>query len=57
MHSYGVSEVLRLKLGERHRLVGLDTWGVVSERRQHTDAASPSDERDIVRVSEDYDRP
>ncbi len=56
MRSYGAGEVLRLKLGERHRLIGLQTWGVVAEIWQHTDAASPSDEIDIVRVSDDYDR-
>lgn len=56
MHSYGAGEVLRLGLGERHRLIGLETWGVVAEIWQHTDAASPSDELDIVRVCDDYDR-
>jgi mannose-6-phosphate isomerase len=56
MRSYAVGEILRLELGERHRLVGLATWGVVAEIWQHTDAASPSDERDIVRVADDYDR-
>jgi mannose-6-phosphate isomerase len=56
MRSYGSGEVLRLDLGERHRLIGLDTWGVVAEIWQHTDGASPSDEHDIVRVADDYDR-
>jgi mannose-6-phosphate isomerase len=57
MRSYAPGEVLRLELGERHRLIGLDTWGVVAEIWQHVDAASPSDEFDIVRVADDYDRP
>ena len=57
MHSYNAGKVLRLELGERHRLIGLETWGVVAEIWQHTDAASPSDELDIVRVRDDYDRP
>ena len=39
---------LRLKLGERHRLVGLKNWGVIAEIWQHLDASSPSDEHDIV---------
>ena len=56
MRSYGPGEVLRLELGERHRLIGLETWGVVAEIWQHIDAASPSDELDIVRVADDYDR-
>lgn len=56
MRSYSAGEVLRLELGERHRLIGLQTWGVVAEIWQHTDAASPSDELDIVRVADDYQR-
>jgi mannose-6-phosphate isomerase-like protein (cupin superfamily) len=56
MRSCAPGEVLRLELGERHRLIGLETWGVVAEIWQHTDAASPSDELDIVRVGDDYDR-
>ncbi len=56
MRSYGAGEILRLELGERHRLIGLQRWGVVAEIWQHTDATSPSDELDIVRVCDDYDR-
>lgn len=56
MRSYDVGEILSLELGERHRLVGLDTWGVIAEIWQHTNATSPSDELDIVRVSDDYKR-
>jgi mannose-6-phosphate isomerase len=56
MRSYTPGEVLRLELGERHRLIGLQTWGIVAEIWQHTDMACPSDESDIVRVSDDYDR-
>lgn len=56
MRSYGPGEVLRLELGERHRLIGRDTWGVVAEIWQHTYATSPSDEHDIVRVCDGYDR-
>ena len=56
MRSYAPGEVLRLELGERHRLIGLQAWGVVAEIWQHTDAASPSDELDIVRVADDYQR-
>lgn len=56
MRSYSAGETLRLELGERHRLIGLDTWGIVAEIWQHTDARSPSSEHDIVRVADDYDR-
>lgn len=49
-------DMIRLKQGERHRLVGLDDWGVVAEIWQHTDAGNPSDEDDIVRVQDDFGR-
>jgi mannose-6-phosphate isomerase-like protein (cupin superfamily) len=51
-----VGETITLKQGERHRLIGLDTWGIVAEFWQHTDAVLPSDEEDIVRVQDDYER-
>lgn len=50
-------DVVTLKQGERHRLVGLaDGWGVLAEIWQHTDASHPSDEDDIVRVQDDFGR-
>jgi mannose-6-phosphate isomerase len=51
-----VNEIIRLHQGQRHRLVGLDGWGVVAEIWQHTDASNPSDEQDIVRVQDDFGR-
>ena len=51
-----VGEIIRLKQGQRHRLVGLDGWGMIAEIWQHTDAAQPSDEDDIVRVQDDFGR-
>ena len=51
-----IGEIIRLKQGERHRLVGLDGWGMVAEIWQHTDASNPSDENDIVRVQDDFGR-
>jgi len=47
---------IKLQQGERHRLIGLDDWGVVSEIWQHTDPGNPSDESDIVRVQDDFGR-
>ena len=47
---------IKLKKGERHRLIGLDDFAVVSEIWQHTDPNHPSDENDIVRISDDYGR-
>lgn len=40
----------------RHRLIGLDDWGVVAEIWQHTDPQQASDESDIVRVEDDFGR-
>jgi len=53
---YEPGELVTLKQGERHRLVGLDNWGVLAEIWQHTDATNPSDEDDIVRVQDDFGR-
>ena len=49
-------DVIRLEKGQRHRLVGLDGWGMIAEIWQHTDPARPSDENDIVRVQDDFGR-
>ncbi len=49
-------DLVRLEQGERHRLVGLDGWGVLAEIWQHTDAKNLSDEDDIVRVQDDFGR-
>ena len=47
---------ITLKQGERHRLIGLEDYAVISEIWQHTDPDHPSDENDIVRISDDYGR-
>ncbi len=47
---------IKLKQGERHRLIGLDGWGMVAEIWQHTKADHPSDEDDIVRLQDDFGR-
>ncbi|AKD05363.1 phosphoheptose isomerase [Pontibacter korlensis] len=47
---------IKLQQGERHRLVGLQGWGVLAEIWQHTDASNPSNEEDIVRVQDDFGR-
>lgn len=51
-----VGDIIQLKQGERHRLIGLDNWGIVAEIWRHTDAENPSDEDDIVRVQDDFGR-
>lgn len=56
MKKYHADEQVKIKQGERHRLVGLDDWGLVAEIWQHTDASNPSNEDDIVRVQDDFGR-
>jgi mannose-6-phosphate isomerase len=54
--NYQQGEVIILKKEERHRLIGLNNWGVVAEFWQHIDMNFPSDEEDIVRIEDDYNR-
>ena len=56
LKTYGPGEQITLRQGERHRLIGLDGWGTIAEIWQHTDAQNPSDENDIVRVQDDFNR-
>jgi len=51
-----LEDVIRLEKGQRHRLVGLENWGVIAEIWQHTDPSNPSNEEDIVRVQDDFGR-
>jgi mannose-6-phosphate isomerase len=51
-----IGDIIQLKKGERHRLIGLDGWGIVAEIWRHTDTQNPSDEDDIVRVQDDFGR-
>ena len=53
---YQKGDVIVLDKGERHRLIGLEDWGVVAEIWQHTDPDHPSDEDDIVRLQDDFGR-
>lgn len=47
---------IQMDKGERHRLIGLDSWGIVAEIWQHTDTDNPSNEDDIVRLQDDFGR-
>jgi mannose-6-phosphate isomerase-like protein (cupin superfamily) len=49
-------DTIELQQGERHRLIGLDHWGIIAEIWRHTDAQNPSDEDDIVRIQDDFGR-
>ena len=50
------NDVIVLKRGERHRLIGTQGWGIIAEIWQHSDDNHPSDEDDIVRVQDDFGR-
>ena len=56
VEEFTTGETVVMEMGERHRLIGLENWGVVAEFWQHTDPEHPSDEDDIVRVQDDYKR-
>ncbi len=56
MRIYNEGDQITLSQGERHRLIGLDDYGLVAEIWQHTDQNNPSNEEDIVRVQDDFGR-
>ena len=49
-------EVISIARGERHRGVGLDEWALVAEIWNHAKPDNPSNEEDIVRVQDDFNR-
>ena len=57
-------ELINLKAGEqieiakeeRHRIIGTDKYALVAEIWIHMDKDNPSDEEDIVRIQDDFDR-
>lgn len=53
---YQAGDLITLKQGERHRLVGLENWGIVAEIWQHVYSDHPSNEKDIVRIEDDFGR-
>jgi len=53
---YKAGESISFDRGTRHRLIGLDRWGLVAEIWKHTDLNEPSNEEDIVRLKDDYAR-
>ena len=54
--SIKVGDQIKLEKGEIHRIIGLTDYAVLAEIWQHTDPNNPSDENDIVRLSDDYGR-
>ena len=54
--SLKIGDKVILAQGERHRLVGLENYGLVAEIWQHTNPENPSDENDIIRLQDDFGR-
>ena len=55
LKNYKPGDQIKLNQGERHRIVGLNNYGVVAEIWEHTDELL-SNEEDIIRVQDDYGR-
>ena len=49
-------EQIEIKKEERHRIIGTNMYSLVAEIWMHTDIDNPSDEEDIVRIQDDFDR-
>ena len=56
VHRLKIGEKVVLQQGERHRLIGGREYGIIAEIWQHTDPDNLSDEDDIVRVQDDFNR-
>ena len=56
MKVYQSGELIYINQGERHRLIGLNEAGIVAEIWVHKDCNNPSDEDDIVRLQDDFER-
>jgi len=56
MKVYNENETVEMELGTRHRLVGMDDWGIVAEIWIHKFPENPSDEDDIRRIEDDFGR-
>ncbi len=56
VEEFEAGDLVTLKQGERHRLVGLENWGIIAEIWQHVYADHRSNEKDIVRLEDDFGR-
>lgn len=56
LHILENGEIVQYDPEERHRLAGLENWGIVAEFWQHTDPVHLSNEEDIVRLDDQYGR-
>ena len=56
IHVLKNGDIIKLPTGKRHRLIGMEDWGIVAEIWQHPDETNPSDEDDIIRLQDDFNR-
>ncbi len=56
LDSYQQGQLIVIEKDVRHRLVGLDNWGVIAEIWIHTDPDNLSNEEDIRRIADDFGR-
>ena len=56
MRIFQSSDIITFDIKVRHRLIGLEDFGIVSDIWQHIDINNPSNEDDIVRLQDDYKR-
>ena len=56
VNTYNKGDFINVITKQRHRLIGLNTWGIVAEIWRHDDITNLSTEDDIVRVSDDFGR-
>ncbi len=56
--AYESGQLLQIPPMTTHRLAVAEgeEWGIIAEVWQHTDPRHPSDEADITRIADDYDR-
>lgn len=53
---FNTGDLVEIENKTKHRLIGLNDWGVVAEIWEHVDINYPSDELDIVRLEDDFGR-
>ena len=55
---FKLSEKNQINIGKeiRHRIIGTDDYSLVAEIWIHTDKSNPSDENDIIRLQDDFNR-
>ncbi len=56
MEIYKTNDIIEIPQGKRHRLSGIDDWGIVAEIWVHKYPENPSDENDIKRIADDFGR-